>query len=207
MLEELGLPYEIIDIPFSDVKNPEYTAINPNGRLPTIKDPNNNDIIVWESGAIIEYLLEKYDPEHKLGFTPGTPDSYHAKQYLFFQVSGQGPYFGQYAWFKKFHPEKVPSALQRYLGEIKRISGVLEGVLKAQKEKQGGGDGPWLVGNKYSYADLAFSSYYVVIPMVAAKEDLDLAEFPVVHDWIKRIVAREPVKAAFKAMGVPIERV
>ncbi|KIW13826.1 hypothetical protein PV08_06606 [Exophiala spinifera] len=206
-LEELGLPYEIVDIPLSDVKNPEYTAINPNGRLPSIKDPNNNDIIVWESGAIIEYLVEKYDPEHKLSFKPGTPDYYHAKQYLFFQVSGQGPYFGQYAWFKKFHSEKVPSAQQRYQNEIQRVSGVLEGVLKAEKEKQGGGDGPWLVGNKYSYADLAFLSWYVIMPLVTPKEDFDLAEFPIMHDWIKRMVAREPVKAGFSANGTPIEQV
>ncbi|KAK6385812.1 uncharacterized protein PV06_07240 [Exophiala oligosperma] len=207
LLEELGLPYEIIDIPFADVKKPEYTAINPNGRLPTIKDPNNNDILIWESGAIIEYLLEKYDTEHKFGFAPGTSDFYHARQYLFYQVSGQGPYFGQYSWFKKFHPEKLPSATERYLGEMKRISGVLEGLLKAQTGKHGGGDGPWLVGNKYSYADLAFLSYYVIMPLVTPKEDFDLAEFPVIHDWLKRMLAREPVKAGFKKMSVPIEQV
>lgn len=89
--EELGLPYTIIATPFSDVKKPEYLAINPNGRLPSIHDPNTN-LTLWESGAIIEYFIETYDKEHKLSFTPGTPEYFHAKQWLYFQVSGQGPY-------------------------------------------------------------------------------------------------------------------
>tara|TARA_R110002003_G_scaffold2375_1_gene24192 strand:- start:4653 stop:4997 length:345 start_codon:yes stop_codon:yes gene_type:complete len=84
LAEELGLPYDIIDVQFDKVKEPEYTAINPNGRLPAIEDPNEG-LILWESGAIVEYFVEKYDTNRKLSFEPGSKESYLAKQWLFFQ--------------------------------------------------------------------------------------------------------------------------
>jgi glutathione S-transferase len=85
--EELGLPYELNDVQFADIKKPEFLKINPNGRMPAIYDPNT-DLTLWESGAIIEYLVEKYDTENKLSFAQGSTDAYLAKQWLFFQVSG-----------------------------------------------------------------------------------------------------------------------
>ena len=63
--------------------------------------------------------------------------------------AGQGPYFGQATWFARFHPEKVPSAVKRYVDEIFRVTGVLELGLK----RNGSG---WLVGGKCTYADLSF---------------------------------------------------
>jgi glutathione S-transferase len=57
------------------------------------------------------------------------------------------PYFGQLAWFNLFHPEKVPSAVDRYQKEILRVFGVLESVLSKQK---------WLVGDKMTIADISF---------------------------------------------------
>lgn len=96
LLTELDLPFEPVEIAMSDVKNPEYTALNPNGRLPTLIDPNTG-FKIWESGAIIEYVIEKYDPDHTLSYPQGTEEYYHCKQFLMFQMSGQGPYYGQ-AW-------------------------------------------------------------------------------------------------------------
>jgi glutathione S-transferase len=80
MLAELGLPHELIFVPLSDVKKPEYLAINPNGRLPSIHDPNTG-ITLWESGAIVLYLIDRYDKDHKFSFEPGTPEHYHAQQW------------------------------------------------------------------------------------------------------------------------------
>lgn len=196
VLEELGVPYEDIAVPLSDVKKPEYTAINPNGRLPSIHDPNTG-LTVWESGAIIEYLTDKYDPEHKVSFPPGTPEHYHARQFLFFQVSGQGPYYGQAAWFKAFHHEKLPSAIERYVGEINRVTGVLERVLSENEAKAaaaGGGDGPWLVGGKYSYADLAFVTWQSLVTKFVSTEEYDPESYPTVNAWIKRILERPAVQ-------------
>lgn len=78
VLEELGVPNEAIPLPAADVKKPEYLAINPNSRMPSIQDPNT-DITVWESGAIVEYLIERYDTDHKLSFAPSTPEYYQTK--------------------------------------------------------------------------------------------------------------------------------
>lgn len=83
MLEELGLPAEFVVVPLSDVKKPEYLAVNPDGLLLAIYDPNTG-LTIWESGAIVEYLTEKYDLEHKISFAPGSPEAYETKQYLYF---------------------------------------------------------------------------------------------------------------------------
>ncbi len=99
-----------------------------------------------ESDAILLYLVEKYDHEHKISVT-SEGDKFHQTQWLFFQSSGQGPYYGQAAWFLVYHPEKIPSAIERYMNEIFRVLGVLESVLSKQE---------WLVGGKPTIADLSF---------------------------------------------------
>jgi glutathione S-transferase len=194
LLHELNLPYDRINTPISEVKNPEYLAVNPNGRLPSIHDPNTG-LTLWESGAIIEYLVDRYDPDHRLSFPPGSPEAYLAKQWLFFQVSGQGPYFGQYMWFKKFHSENVPSAVERYAKEFQRVNEVLEGVLEKKKDED---NGPWLVGGKCSFADLAFVPWQQVPAYTGDAEEVSLDGFPVVKEWMAKMQAREPVKAAME---------
>jgi len=77
----------------SELKNPEFVAINPNGKVPAIVDPNTG-VTLWESCAIIQYLLENYDNDSTISFK-SVPEKYHINQWLFFQASGQGPYFGQ----------------------------------------------------------------------------------------------------------------
>jgi glutathione S-transferase len=201
ILEELGLPYEVIPIPFSDIKKPEYVAINPNGRVPAIHDPNTG-ITLWESGAIIEYLVELYDTKHRLSFAPGTPESYHAKQWLYFQATGQGPYYGQSVWFKKYHSEQVPSAIERYNKEVNRVSGVLDGYLAQQKQEHGGSagsDGPWLVGNKFSYADIAFIPWQRIIGMILEKDEYNEDNFPHVKEWLSKMTSRETVKTVLES--------
>ena len=196
-LKELGLPHEITPTQFSEVKKPEYLAVNPNGRLPAIHDPNTG-ITLWESGAIIEYLMERYDTKHRLSFAPGTPEAYHAKQWLYFQASGQGPYYGQAVWFKKYHPEQLPSAIERYVKEINRVSGVLEGYLAQQEQEHGGSDGPWLVGNKLSYADLAFIPWQRIVGGVIGKDEYNEDNFPHVKEWLSKLTGRETVKTVLK---------
>jgi glutathione S-transferase len=203
ILQELDLPHEIIDIEFSDLKKPDYLAVNPNGRMPAIYDPNT-DLTLWESGAIIEYLIEKYDKAQKLSFPPETKEAYHAKQWLFFQTTGQGPYYGQGVWFSKYHPEKVQSAIERYLNEVKRVTGVMEGHLAKQKEQYGsqeGFDGPWFVGNKLSYVDFAFvpwqavaSGYFSQALPDGLKFNVD--DYPLVKEWLAKMKTRKSVSSS-----------
>ncbi|KAL2161408.1 hypothetical protein VTH06DRAFT_7969 [Thermothelomyces fergusii] len=201
ILKELGIPYEIEDVPFSDVKKPEYLAVNPNGRLPSIRDPNAG-LTLWESGAILEYLVEKYDTEHKLSFPAGSDEAYLAKQWLFFQTTGQGPYYGQAVWFSRYHPEQLPSAIDRYINEIKRVTGVIEGHLARQKEEHGakeGFDGPWLVGNKLSYVDIAFVPWQAIAGKFFGETGkFNPDEFPLVKEWLGKLLARESIKTSLE---------
>ena len=103
-----------------------------------------------ESNAIIEYLIDKYDKEHKISIPENDDQKYIQTQWLFFQASGQGPYFGQASWFLFYHEEKVPSAIDRYRKEVRRVLGVLESVLSKQD---------WLVGGRPTVADLSFILY------------------------------------------------
>jgi len=106
ILEELGLSYCTVSVDTSsgDHKKPPYTTLNPNGRMPTLVDHANGNFVIWESGAIILYLVEKYDTEKKLSFEKFESNAI-AKQYLMFQMSGQGPYFGIV-----FYPSALGSA-------------------------------------------------------------------------------------------------
>lgn len=96
ILEELNLPYETSWVELDGLKQKPYTDVNPNGRVPAIVDPNN-DITLWESGAIIQYLIDTYDKDNKISYSI-FPEKYLTQQWSFFQASGQGPYFGQAAW-------------------------------------------------------------------------------------------------------------
>ncbi|KAH8692497.1 glutathione S-transferase II [Phaeosphaeriaceae sp. PMI808] len=138
------VPYEITSIKFQDIKVKPFIDLNPNGRVPAIEDPNTG-LILWETGAIILYLVEQYDIAKKLTYNTIQENSY-IQQWLMFQVSGQGPYYGQASWFNVLHSEKLPSAINRYVEEAKRICDVLENSLVGKA---------WLVGNKMTIADLA----------------------------------------------------
>ena len=145
--------------------------------------------MLWESGAIIEYLIDRYDTSAKLSFT-SSPEKYYLQQWLFFQMSGQGPYFGQAAWFSHYHPEKFPSAIERYRNEIKRVTMVLNNALSGKE---------YLVGNKCTYADLAFVSWYQALPYLMGEDKFDFAgEYPNWHAWMERLVARPSVQKVTK---------
>jgi glutathione S-transferase len=173
------------------VKTREYLAINPNGRLPAIYDPNT-DLTLWESGAIIEYLVDRYDTSRKISFEPGSKEAQLARQWLFFQASSHGPYYGQACWFEKFHPKRVPSAVGRYVKEINRVSGVVNHFLSKQETGQGSS---WLVRGRISFADLAWASWQITVTKLIQEEDgYDVNKFPFVKDWLDRMLSREPVR-------------
>ena len=166
--------------------------MNPNGRVPAIHDPNTG-ITLWESGAIVSYLIDEYDKGNKLSY-PSTEKAkyYETNQWLHFQASGQGPYFGQSVWFRNFHGEKIPSAMERYEKEVKRVSSVIDSYLA----KQGT---PYLTGDKCTYADLAFVPWIKLMdPMVLGKEKNDQLneELPTYKKWVDAMFARDAVKTA-----------
>ncbi|KAL4252417.1 Glutathione transferase family protein [Abortiporus biennis] len=194
VLEELCLSYETIYLDFGKgaQKAPEHTKYNPNGRIPTLIDHHNNDFVIWESCAIMLYLVQKYDKENKL-YVSDFNDQALVNQYLFFQASGQGPYFGQAFWFEKNHPEKLQSAIDRYKNEIIRVLSVLETIL-ADKE--------WLVGGKPTIADLSFITWDLIVidlGILNGFKDFDLEkDFPLVLNWHKKVCEIPSVKRSLE---------
>jgi glutathione S-transferase len=120
------------------MKQEPYLSINPNGRVPAIIDLNTG-ITLWESGAIIQYLIDTYDKTERLTINK-SPDKYLLNQWLAFQISGQGPYYGQSTWFHHLHPEKIDSAIARYDEQIVRVASVLDRALQGRD---------YLVGDKW----------------------------------------------------------
>lgn len=142
-LEELGLEYSVRHIKFSEQqqKEPWYLKINPNGRIPTIVDHDNDDFAVFESGAIMIYLAEKVGkllPADVKGRST-------VIQWLMFQMGGVGPMMGQANVFYRYAPERIPYAIDRYHREVRRLLEVLDTRLA---------DNEYLAG-EYSIADIA----------------------------------------------------
>ncbi|KAI4258140.1 MAG: hypothetical protein L6R42_005271 [Xanthoria sp. 1 TBL-2021] len=194
ILEELGLPFETETLDFADMKKEPYTLVNPNGRVPAIEDPNTG-ITLWESSSIIDYLLETYDKDNKLRYTSGH-EKFLQKSWMAMQISNQGPYYGQHAWFLFHHPEKgIQSALDRYGNEIRRVLGVINTQLKTSGK-------PYLVGDKCTYADLAFQTWHwtlVYQPQFMGAEFIDewKKDYPEAWAWYERIQARPAVTKVF----------
>jgi glutathione S-transferase/GST-like protein len=177
VLEELSLPYElrIIDLGAQEQKQDWYLALNPNGRIPTIVDHDADDFVVFESGAILMYLAEKTG---RLLPTDAKGRS-RVIQWLMFQMGGVGPMMGQANVFFRYLPEKIPLAIDRYQGEVRRLFGVLDGHL-AQHE--------YLAGD-YSIADIAHWSWI----FTHAWSGIALDDFSHLQRWLEQIKTRPAV--------------
>ncbi|KAL8725343.1 MAG: hypothetical protein Q9166_007403 [cf. Caloplaca sp. 2 TL-2023] len=194
ILEELGLPYLSKWVELEHLKKEPYESVNPNGRVPAIHDPNT-ETTLFESNAIITYLIATYDSTHTLSYPSSSPLVHQINQWSYFQASGQGPYFGQFAWFHLFHHEKLPSAESRYAKEILRVVGVLEKSLHGKQ---------WLVGEKCTWADLAFLPWNLQIAFFLqgreGDELWDIEKFPNFKGWQDRMLGMDGVERAMGKM-------
>jgi glutathione S-transferase len=142
-LEELALPYTVhaVNLGALEQKQPAFLAMNPNGRIPVIVDRGADDLVVFESGAILVYLAEATGellPTDRAGRS-------RVMQWLMFQMGGVGPMMGQANVFYRYFPEKIEPAIQRYQKESRRLLEVLDTQL---------GRHEWLAAD-YSIADIA----------------------------------------------------
>jgi GSH-dependent disulfide-bond oxidoreductase len=189
MLEEVGVPYEphFIDIMKNETWGPEYLALNPNGKIPAILDPNGpggKPFGLFESGAILLYLAEKTG---KLLPTDAAR-RYEAIQWVFFQMAAVGPMFGQVGFFHKFAGREIEDKrpLHRYVQESKRLLGVLEARLDGR---------PWMMGEEYSIADISLLGWVRnLIGFYGAGELVDYQALKHVPAWLARGLERPPVQ-------------
>ena len=187
MLEECRLDYNIhpINIGQDDQFTPEFTAINPNGKIPAIIDqdgPGGQPYTVIESGAILMYLAEKTGQ-----FMPSEMAArYDVIQWLMFQMGGIGPIFGQVHHFKRAAKEQVPYAINRYYTECRRLYAVLDARLE---------------GREYLAGDVSIADF-ATLPWVFRHDwqEVDLADFPNVKRWYDTLMARP---ALTRGMDIP----
>ena len=178
VLEELGLPYSVtaIDLGAKTQKEPWFLELNPNGRIPVIVDRDNDDFVVFESGAILLYLAEKADR-----LLPRDPKQRsRVVQWLMFQMGGIGPMQGQANVFLQYAPERIPYAIGRYQEETMRLYGVLEKQLAGRE----------YLADDYSIADIA--AFPWVRPYRRLGNDLD--RFTNVRRWFDALKTRPAVQ-------------
>lgn len=184
LLEELGIDYRMIPVNISkgDQFKPEFLAISPNNRMPAIVDHavEGKPVSVFESGAIMWYLADKYGK-----FLPPDPRGRtEIMEWLFWQTGGQGPMAGQLSHFVNYAPEGDHGyAHTRYKGEYERLCGVLDRRLDGRE---------WLVGGAYSIADMICWPWV----LIAKPLGVDLSPFQRLSDWRGRIKERPAVQRA-----------
>ena len=180
MLEELGVDYtaHAINIGEGEQKAPEFLAIAPNNKIPAIVD-HDNGLNLFESGAILIYLAEKYGK-----FLPTDPlKRAECIQWLMWQMGGLGPMLGQTHQYAHYNSGKAPFAEERFLAETQRLYGVLNQRLEGRD----------YIVDDYSIADMA------CWPWVSRYEwqRVNLADFPNVLAWYRRVKERPAVQAGY----------
>lgn len=222
VLSELNLDYNTIFLDFNngEQRAPEFVSINPNARVPALIDHNVDNLSIWESGSIILYLVNKMLKEFGACslWSDNLSDQSQITSWVFFQTSGHAPMIGQALHFRYFHSQQVPSAVERYTDEVRRVYGVVEMALAERREAlimeldtenaaaYSAGTTPlsqsrffdypvWLVGERITIADLAFVPWNNVVDRIG----IDIkVEFPEVYKWTKHMMRRPAVIRALR---------
>jgi len=192
MLEELlelgkqGAEYDAhyIDISEGDQFGSDFVSINPNSKIPALLDRSvNPPIRVFESGAILMYLAEKFDAF--LLIEPA--ERAECLSWLFWQM-GSAPYLGGgFGHFYAYAPEKFEYPINRFAMEVKRLLDVLDKNLASRE---------YVCGDDYTIADIANYAWYgylVINEGYDAAEFLDVASYRNVVRWATQIEARPAV--------------
>jgi len=196
MLEECGLDYKIVpvDIGGGDQFTPGFLRISPNNRMPAIVDHEplggGEPIAMFESGAILEYLGEKTGQ-----FLPSdTRQKYAVLQWVHWQMANLGPMMGNANHFKNYgkniadDPKQLEYGTERFVGEVDRLSGVMDAQLGANQ---------YLAGDDYSIADIITWPWACLIGRLIDESVWDT--FPNLKRWVDEIGERPAVQAGRNA--------
>ncbi|ODQ82784.1 hypothetical protein BABINDRAFT_159291 [Babjeviella inositovora NRRL Y-12698] len=222
ILSELNLKYQTIFLDFNngEQRAPEFVLINPNARVPALIDHGSENLAIWESGSIILYLVNQYLKETGSCslWSGNLAEQSQISSWLFFQTSGHAPMIGQALHFRYFHSQSVPSAVERYTDEVRRVYGVVEMALAERRESlimeldsenrenYSSGTTPmtqsryfdypvWLVGDRATIADLSFVPWNNVVDRIGINLK---GEFPEVYKWTKHMMRRPAVIRALR---------
>lgn len=184
LLEELGIAgYEVYAIKMmeNEQKEPWFLEINPNGRLPALTDklPDGQKIRVFESGAILEYLADRYDKDHKISYPHGSAEHWEVTSWLHWQMGGLGPMQGQANHFKRYAPEKIQYGIDRYTNETRRLYRTMDDHLA--KSPHG-----YLVGDRVTIADISCWGWVASHTWAG----VSLQDFPHLEKWLFKLLKR-----------------
>lgn len=197
-LEELELPYEPhrVDFDKADQKTAEFRSLNPYAKIPAIIDPNGPDgrpLPLFESGAILLYLAEKagrmlpQDPARR----------YETIKWLFFQMAGVGPIFGQVGYFEVFQGREIEDRrpLEHYCAESRRLLEVMDQRLTGRD---------WIMDDEFTIADIAMiGPVRNLIGYYGARDLVGFDTLESVPAWLERALARPAVQRGVKIPARP----
>lgn len=184
MMEELQLPYTPIrvDILKGEQNKQDFLRLSPNGKIPALYDSEPSDgtapIALFESGAILMYLAEKYDKF----YSKSGSRRWSISSWLYWQVAGLGPFAGQYLHYSVFASEKLDYPLSRFRTNVRQLLHVMNSHLSNQDNFLAGG---------YSIADIA------CFPWIHSLLNTDkslFADLDAVENWYYLILSRPAVK-------------
>jgi GSH-dependent disulfide-bond oxidoreductase len=192
-LEEMGLDYQAhtVNILMGEQFEDQFIKINPNSKIPALVDLEGDQgqpLNIMESGAILLYLAEKTGQ-----FIPkDIPSRSRCLQWLFFQMGGIGPMFGQFGHFYRYAKDKCdhPYPLKRYSTEAQRLLGVLEKQLENNQ---------FIAGPEYTIADMAIAPWvHCLSHFYKADEILGLEKFENVNEWLQNFMSRPAVQTGME---------
>ena len=198
LLEELGVPYSVrpIDLGKNEQLSPEFLAVSPNNKIPAIVDTDaeGGPLSIFESGAILTYLADK----HGRFLAPKGHARAKTLEWLFWQVGGVGPAFGQLGYFATYASEKLPAAIERFTTESQRLLGVMDKQLASH---------PYLAGAEFTIADIATYPWILgAQEHFAAQLGGAIAGKKNVAAWLERVGARPGVQRGMRIPEIAKDR-
>jgi GST-like protein len=188
MLEELETPYDLqmVRVFRGEQFTPQFLEMNPFSKVPVLVDREAGDggYPVFESGAILVYLAEKFGR-----FLPASgTERYETLKWLFGQTSNVGPMLGQYNHFRTLNPERFGYPQERYRSIANRILQILDRRLK---------DHRYLAGEAYSIADIATFHWAGYVDTYG----WDWGDYPDLARWRREIAARPAAEREAAALA------
>jgi glutathione S-transferase len=183
LLEELELPHELITVPYTTPAREFFTQQTPLGKIPTIED---GEVVMCESGAIIEYLLERYG-DGRLEPARGDPARARYLQWLHFAESTAYPPLGILVWLTRYRDDAAQHIA--LLEDVRHRAASGLGFLESSL-----GEGPWLLGELFSAADIMMG-----FTLLAARSLGVLDErYPQLREYLARLETRPALRRALR---------
>lgn len=183
LCEELGVRYEKVDVDFSPEfrTSAEWRALNPVGKIPVMRD---GDMTIFESGAMVEYILDKYG-KGRLRPAPGTSESGIYMQWCWFAEATFARPLGEMVNHRRVFPqdEQVPAVVEEMADRARLCIAALDQALESQA---------YLCGRDFTAADI-MTGYSL---MLARRFDLMDEKYPNVLAYWHRLSARPAFEKA-----------